>query len=356
MARSRAGQLRLVVAVGLAIFVAVLAVAAAQVPPGTAGASANDRIVFQRVDPQLRKVRLYTVRPDGTDLRGLTRPGRNEDIDSQPDWSPDGTKVLFRRFTNPGKRSERTDLYVVNRNGRGLRNLTSGCTRPCLGSEEGEWSPDAREIAFTRAIGPIPENGPPPIVGLFVMNADGSNVRQITQLTPNSGTEDHNPSWSPDGRQIVFMRVNQGGRPPDTSAIYVVDRDGANARLVRRMPRHRPGAGEAHWSPDGRLILYSTTCFFGGGCPPSTPPTGAQLFTVRPDGTGTRRLTRVRGNAYNGDWSPDGRKIVLARNPRQGPVGDLWTMNADGTGMRRITRKLRLDAHNPNWGPRPRNP
>jgi TolB protein len=116
------------------------------------------------------------------------------------------------------------------------------------------------------------------------------------------------------------------------------------------MPRNRPGAGEAHWSPDGKLILYSTICFFGD-CGPSTPRTGSQLFTIRPDGTANRRLTHVRGNAYNGDWSPDGKKIVLARNPRGGPFGDLWTMNADGTGMRRITHRLRLDAHNPNWGP-----
>src|SRR5918995_1831224 len=242
MARSGVGRLPSVVVVALVAFAAVLAVAVAHAPSGTGGASANGRIVFQRVDPELRKVRLYTVRPNGTDLRALTRPGRNEDIDSQPDWSPDGTKILFRRFTNPGRRTERTDLYVIDRNGRGLRNLTPGCVQPCLGSEEGEWSPDGRQIAFVRAIGPIPEDGPPPIVGLFLMNADGSNVRQITQLTPNSGTEDHNPSWSPDGRQIVFMRVRQGGRPPDTSAIYVVDSDGANLRLIRRMPPHRPGA------------------------------------------------------------------------------------------------------------------
>jgi Tol biopolymer transport system component len=55
------------------------------------------------------------------------------------------------------------------------------------------------------AIGPPPADGPPPVVGIFVMNADGSNVRQLTQLQPNSGTEDHQPIWSPGGRRIAFM-------------------------------------------------------------------------------------------------------------------------------------------------------
>jgi Tol biopolymer transport system component len=348
MPRSRAARLSAALVVSCVVCVAVFAVAAAQPPPGPPGQLAkNGPIVFQRSDPQLRKGRLYTIKPNGSDLRPLTKPGRNQDIDSQADWSSDGTQILFRRFTNFGKPSERADLLVVRADGTDLHTLTSDCVRACLGSEEGEFSPDGREIAFIRAFGPISKGGLPRILGLFLMSADGSNVRQLTQLTPNSGTEDHNPSWSPDGRQIVFMRVRQRD---NRSSLHVIDRDGRNLRLLRRMPRNRPGAGEAHWSPDGKLILYSTICFFGD-CGPSTPRTGSQLFTISPDGTGNRRLTHVRGNAYNGDWSPDGKKIVLARNPRGGPFGDLWTMNADGTGMRRIMHRLRLDAHNPNWGP-----
>jgi TolB protein len=149
--------------------------------------------VFSRLDPETQQVRLYTVRPDGSGLRVLTFSPEADD--SQADWSPDGRKVAFRCFFNFGEPNERTDVVVVNRDGTGERNLTQdSCVGDCLGSEEPAWSPNGRKIAFGRAFGPFSEEGFPATVGLFVMDADGSHVRQLTQLTPNSGTEDHYPT------------------------------------------------------------------------------------------------------------------------------------------------------------------
>jgi hypothetical protein len=56
------------------------------------------------------------------------------------------------------------------------------------------WSPDGRRISFERRLGPLPVVGPPLVEGIFVMDADGSNLRQLTQLEPNSGSEDHMPT------------------------------------------------------------------------------------------------------------------------------------------------------------------
>ncbi len=309
----------------------------------------NGRIVFQRLDPDTGKIRLYTVRPNGSGLRAITLPGAGEDMDSLPDWSPDGRRIAFRRFFHT---SERTDVLVVNRDGTGLRNLTRGlCTGDCLGDEEASWSPDGRQIAFIRAVGPLPPDGPPPTVGVFVMDAGGSDARQLTQLQPGSGTEDHAPAWSPDGRRIAFMRSNNTKSPQDQSAIYTVNADGTGLRLVRRMPREWPGAGAPDWSPDGRRLLFSTYCYFGNCGQPST---GAQLFTIDPNGGRPRQLTHLPGNSYNGAWSPDGKKIVFARNRVLGPEGDIYTMNADGTRVRRVTRTPKLDAHAPDWGRRGR--
>jgi hypothetical protein len=115
--------------------------------------------------------------------------------------------------------------------------------------------PEGRQIAFERAIGPTQASGPPAVAGIFVMNADGSNVRQLTQLEPNSGSEDHGPTWSPDGRRIAFMRSNNTIDPLDASSIYTIESDGSDLRLARRMPRRWPGAGWPDWSPDGSRIL-----------------------------------------------------------------------------------------------------
>lgn len=307
-------------------------------------ADPSGRIVFQRFDPDMGKFRIYTIRPHGTGLRAITEPPANADQDDWPDWSPDGSRIVFRRDVD-----ERSELIVVNADGSRPRNLTrSNCAGECLGDDEPAWSPDGRRIAFGRALGPIPPDGPPAVVGIFVMNADGSKVRQLTQLVPNSGTEDHTPSWSPDGGRIAFMRSNNTAQPVDASSIYTVDADGGDLTLVKRMPKKRPGSGVPEWSPDGRRILFDTYCLFGF-C--GQPLTGSQLFTIRPNGAGLRQLTHFPGNSYAGSWSPDGQRIVFSRNPQVAPLGDLYIMRRDGTEVRRLTHALRLDNHNADWGP-----
>jgi Tol biopolymer transport system component len=313
--------------------------------PAAAGQPGHGLIVFKRFDPKIAKVRLYTIRPDGSGLRPLTRPGPNADNDSDADFSPDGRRIAFGRVFQSGAPDA---VMVVNRDGSGLRDLTrTACTGDCLGYAQPAWSPNGRRIAVMGAIGPLPSDGPPAVVGIFVMDANGSNVRQLTQLQPNSGTEDHSPTWSPDGRRIAFMRANNTAAPENASAIYTVKADGSDLRLVRRMPRKWPGAGAPDWSPDGKRLLFSTFCWFG---PCGQAPTGAQLFTIKPNGDGLRKLTHLRGNSYNAGWSPDGRKIVFAHHRALGPEGDIYTINADGSGVRRLTHKPKLDSHRPDWG------
>jgi Tol biopolymer transport system component len=321
----------------------LIALALALAVPATASAAAEGRIVFRHFDPVTKKVRLYTVRPDGTGERALTLPKGAADQDSQPDWSPNGRYVVFRRFVTP----ERTDVMRIRRDGTGLVNLTrSSCDGKCLGSEEPAVSPDGERIAFNRAIGPFGENdGPPAKVGLFVMNADGSGVRQLTQRKRFSGTEDHAATWSPDGTKLAFMRDVQA---TNASAVLTVNVASREVARLRRMPKRWPGAGAPDWSPDGRHILYTTYCYFG---PCGQPSRGAQLFVMRADGTAAHKVTHVRGNAYNGRWSPDGGRIVFASNPRLGPTGDVYTARADGSHVHRVTHAAKRDNHQPDWGP-----
>jgi Tol biopolymer transport system component len=336
---------------------ALLAVGVAAAAPGCAAGEApsagpgNGRIVFQRFDSGLGKTRLYVVQPDGRGLRALTRPTATQDNDSQPDWSPDGRRIVFRRFVDVGLPEERARLFVVRADGSGLRDLTRAtCSASCLGDAEPAWSPDGKRIAFVRTIGPPPP-ARPRVVGIFVMDADGTHVRQLTQRRGTFRKEDHAPSWSPDGKRIAFMSANTTFRPAGASVIYVINADGTRPRLLRSLPHDWPGAGAPAWSPGGKRLLYSTYCWFGT-C--GQPAVGAQLFTIGADGKGLRRLTRLAGNAFGGRWSPDGRRIVFVWNSHVGPSGDLWTLAVDGTALRRLTNAPDLAARAPDWGPIPR--
>jgi Tol biopolymer transport system component len=110
---------------------------------------------------------------------GTSRNLTNTGSDYGPAWSPDGKKVAFG-----SNRSGHSDLYVMNADGSGVTQLTADTAtegRPA-------WSPDGKKIAFGRT--------PRDLVAweLYVMNADGSGV---TQLTTNNGSVDPKPAWSP---------------------------------------------------------------------------------------------------------------------------------------------------------------
>jgi hypothetical protein len=129
-----------------------------------------------------------------------------------------------------------------------------------------DWSPDGRRIAFTRAVG----GG----IEVWVMNADGGDQRPVT-----SGAVDQDPVWSPDGSRIAFARGNE---------IYVV---AARGGAPRNLTRHSSADSEPCWSPDGSLIGFTSD---RGGSP--------DIWTMRADGTGARRLTEAPATDTHCEW------------------------------------------------------
>jgi TolB protein len=307
----------------------------------------NGRIAFRRFLNEDRTWgALFTINPDGSDERQVTYPEQGF-VDRNPDISTDGRRIAFER-----EGPDYDEVFVVDVDGSNLTWLTRhGPDQFCLefsGKCSGSpaWTPDGRHIVFKSAQG-SPVDGFVELQALFIMRADGSHVRQLTQLTTPRIGEDSDPQVSPDGRRIVFQRQNVRGSQPDGGiALWVLNlRTGRERRIT---PFELDGGDTPDWSPDGKRILFHSNAALEADI-------SANLYTVRPNGRGLRQLTFEKGGDVNylgSSYSPDGRFITVGRRPATGGENaDVFIMRADGTGIRPLTQTVLYDSY-PDWGPR----
>jgi tricorn protease-like protein len=193
---------------------------------------------------------IYTANRDGTGLRRLT----NYNVyTAEGVLSPDGRRIVFTSLKDGD-----LDIYTMNVDGSDVRRLT---TTP--GYDGGPWwSPDGTKIAY-RAWHPPDSAGlaeyqgllaqrivRPGRMELWVMNADGSDQRQITQL----GGANFGPSWTPDGRRIVFSSNYKNPRSRNFE-LYLVNLDGSG---LEQITSHDEFDGFPMFSPDGRRLVWAS--------------------------------------------------------------------------------------------------
>lgn len=193
---------------------------------------------------------IYTARPDGSDLRLLFRsPG----YDAEATISPDGRTIVFT-----STRDGDLDIYTMDADGSNVRRLTSE-----LGYDGGAFfSPDGRHIVYRAYHPDTPEKQAdyrrllrqnlvrPTELDIWIMDADGSNKRRVTDLHAASFA----PFFHPNGRQIIFSSNVHDPRGRDFD-IYLVNLDGSGLERVTRSPEFD---GFPMFSPDGRHLVFAS--------------------------------------------------------------------------------------------------
>jgi len=282
---------------------------------------ANGRIAFEH------RGSIYTVNPDGSALRRIT----TGQVDTTPEWSPDGRSIAFARDMN-GQDPLGLSIWLANADGTGAQLVTapddkSDSLRP-------RFTPDGQTIVFQNCLGEGCDGG------IFAVRTDGSGLRQIT---PNSGESYNWPVPSPDGRLIAFMRWHVGGV---MMRIYLISSDGSGQTAVTPIALE---GWAPDWAPSGKFILFSSNNY-------GNRPHGA-IYRVRSNGHDLRRLTNPRFPFSDSmaSYAPDGSRIVLVSNRRSQRLQhtDLFIMRANGTRLHRVPLPFR-DVSEPRWGPLPR--
>lgn len=262
---------------------------------------------------------IFIINIDGSGLRQLT------DVElgaCQPDWSPDGSRLVF---ISPCEENEElydtASLYIINADGSGLEPLpTSG-----RGDFDPAWSPDGTEIAFTSM-----RNGFRPQV--HIMDVESREVHSLSLVN----NKDYQPEWNADGSKILFVTTRNG-----PYQIWIMNADGteqtrftASRSLWNTYPI---------WSPDGGVILYTQR--EQGGVPiliaAGYPDGGIEEFKVYPYPGGIPMR--------EANYSPDGNWLVFESWP-EGELHHIYFMRSNGNDLTQLTidRATDFDA---DWRP-----
>lgn len=209
---------------------------------------------------------------------------------------------LAGRIVFVSERDSQPEIYSVRPDGRGLRRLTNAASADYPAAP----SPDGNALLAVSVSG----EGQEMSERMVLLGRDGS----ATPLGPVSARV-RSPSWSPDGRWLVFES--------DTASFRDLYRMSVDGGELRRLTQNPEGNFEPAVSPDGQWIAFV-----------SSRDGDAEVYVMRADGSEPRRLTAFYRDDWAPRWSPDGTRIAFLSNRER--TDRVFVVGMDGTGLRRL--------------------
>jgi Tol biopolymer transport system component len=231
----------------------------------------------------------------------LTKIIKTENFDIHPLWSPDGSKIAFisQHVDTPSL----YDLMVVNVDGKELITLASNLGEIDYFSSF-SWSPDGKGITFSKPVNESRE--------IVTINADGTGLTQVTNLSAPSNRPPIQPAWSPDGKKIAFV----------TWDLFIVNADGTELKILMEKSEGISVFGAPQWSPDGKYIACQN---------------GDNIIVINPMNGET---TTISGEYPLGgfSWSPQGDQLAyfIFNGSMNVSYGNLGMEKIDINSMQRV--------------------
>lgn len=271
----------------------------------------NGRIAFVEGRGNVFLNDIFAINPNGSRRQRLTRSHADE---RSPTFSPDGREIAFTKYFG-----QRSYIYVMNADGSAARRVTHAG-----GEVEPAFSPDGSEIAYSQYT-------PGGHADIWAVKSDGSDPRRLTHLPGN----ELEATFSPDGETIAFTHVRS------RASVDVMNAAGGRIRALTA--ERRRVVGWPDFAPDGKRIVYAQEA-------------GNHDVRVREMyADGSRRHVLTDGHFdISPAFSPDGREIAFERrNPRsvgRDKLAGIFIMNSDGAHLHRVPHTSSRDSQ-PSWGP-----
>lgn len=237
---------------------------------------------------------IFIMSTDKQEAQNLTQ---NLGADYGASWSPDGQSIVFT-----SGRGDASDLYIMDADGSNVRQLTD---TPNQFELDAAWSPDGQTIAFTGIVDGTSS-------AVYLINPDGTNLRRLTNTSHNRSST---PVWMDNGRKILFMMApynSDGNLRP-----YVMNPDGSD---IQEFPLPHIGTAGHAMSPNGRYMAYS-----------DFNEEGEKIIILDLETQANRILLDRPEIQTSPAWSPDGQWMTFTQQPEVNALRTVCFVRIDGT-------------------------